>query len=37
MAKHETPPQGSDKDGKTGLDAAGLAQLARNPRAAGTR
>jgi hypothetical protein len=21
MAKHETPPQGSDKDGKTGLDS----------------
>jgi hypothetical protein len=31
MAKHETPPQGSDKDGKTGLDAAGLAQLAKEP------
>ncbi len=32
MAKHETPPQGSEKDGKTELDAAGLAKLAQEPK-----
>jgi hypothetical protein len=32
MAKHETPPQGSEKDGKAELDAAGLAQLAKEPK-----
>ncbi len=31
MAKHETPPQGSEKDGKAELDAAGLAKLAKEP------
>jgi hypothetical protein len=31
MAKHETPPQGSEKDGRAELDAAGLAQLAKEP------
>jgi hypothetical protein len=31
MGKHETPPQGSEKDGKIELDAAGLAQLAKEP------
>ncbi len=31
MAKHETPPQGSEQDGKAELDAAGLAKLAKEP------
>ncbi|MGH3719578.1 MAG: hypothetical protein ACRDRI_12225 [Pseudonocardiaceae bacterium] len=31
MAKHETPPQGSEQDGKTELDAAGPAKLAKEP------
>jgi hypothetical protein len=31
MARHETPPLGSGQDGKTELDAAGLAELAREP------
>ena len=31
MGKHETPPQGSEKDGKAELDAAGLAKLANEP------
>lgn len=29
--KHETPPQGSEKDGRAELDAAGLAALAKEP------
>lgn len=29
MAKHETPPQGSGRDGQAELDAAGLAKLVR--------
>jgi hypothetical protein len=32
MAKHERPPQGSEKDGRTELDAAGLAMLAQEPK-----
>jgi hypothetical protein len=32
MAKHERPPQGSEKDGRTELDVAGLAMLAQEPR-----
>jgi hypothetical protein len=32
MAKHETPPQGSEKDGRTELDAADLAMLAQEPK-----
>lgn len=31
MAKHETPPQGSERDGKAELDAAGLDRLAKQP------
>jgi hypothetical protein len=31
MTKHEMPPQGSERDGKTELDAAGLAKLAKEP------
>jgi hypothetical protein len=31
MAKHETPPQGSEQDSKVKLDAAGLAKLAKEP------
>jgi len=31
MAKHETPPLGSEQDGKAKLDAAGLAKLAKEP------
>lgn len=31
MAKHETPPQGSEQDGKAELDAAGLAKLVKGP------
>jgi len=31
MGKHETPPQGSEQDGRLDLDAAGLAQLAKEP------
>jgi hypothetical protein len=32
MAKHERPPQGSEKDGRTELDVAGLAMLAQEPK-----
>jgi hypothetical protein len=31
MARHETPPRGSEQDGKAKLDAAGLAELAKEP------
>jgi len=31
MGKHETPPLGSEQDGKAELDAAGLAKLAKEP------
>ncbi|MGH3770343.1 MAG: hypothetical protein ACRDRW_02915 [Pseudonocardiaceae bacterium] len=31
MAKHETPPRGSERAGKAELDAAGLAKLAKEP------
>jgi hypothetical protein len=31
MGKHETPPQGSEQDGKVDPDAAGLAKLAKEP------
>jgi hypothetical protein len=31
MAKHEMPPQGSERDGKAELDAAGLVKLAKEP------
>jgi hypothetical protein len=31
VARHETPPQGSEQDGKAELDAAGLARLVREP------
>lgn len=31
MARHETPPQGSEQDGKAERDAAGLARLAKGP------
>lgn len=31
MAKHDTPPQSSEKDGKAELDAAGLAKLTKEP------
>jgi hypothetical protein len=32
MAKHETPPQRSERDGKAELDAAGLAKLVKEPK-----
>ena len=31
MARHEMPPQGSERDGKADLGAAGLAKLVREP------
>lgn len=31
MARHEMPPQGSERDGKVERDAVGLARLAKEP------